>query len=243
MHRNHAPGWHRYGLALGVHRPPGLADHGVPYQPPGRLPEQHVARFSSRLEPCCGVHHVAQERLVSRADDHLAGRYPVRHSNCTSHSAPSDWFNLARRERMSVAARTARSASSSCRRGIAEHGQNRVTDELVHPAAVPLHGRAHLLEQPPITRRSTSGVELARRVGSSRPRRRTPPSRIFRASATTRLRRRAAIDRLHTETEAVRVFPTTDRADRHLLERRCRRCGAMRRRSSTTRFTDWAIDT
>ena len=55
-----------------------------------------------------------------------------------SRSASSWSFRSARASRSSTAARTARSASSSCTTGIPKSGDDRVTDELLDRAAVPL---------------------------------------------------------------------------------------------------------
>jgi hypothetical protein len=69
------PGTHRCSLAL--HRQiDRLAGDRVGNQPPGLVGDEDPARLCGRLESRGGVHHVAEQRLIISADNHLAGTDP-----------------------------------------------------------------------------------------------------------------------------------------------------------------------
>ncbi len=101
----------------------GLDFHCVAHEPVRRLAEQDLAGRRGFLEALRDVDRVAgREALaaaarVARHD--LAGVHAGPDRRCaTPQSRSSSSFSPARRSRISAAARTARSASSSCRTGI-----------------------------------------------------------------------------------------------------------------------------
>ena len=123
----------------------------------GRVADEHLAGLGDRLDPRRGVDEVAGDHALAHGaegDGGLAGQHarPGRQAVGADVGAElGDGFD------QSSAARTARSASSSCGDRRAPHGHDRVADELLDGAPVPLDHRAAGVE--------VAGQELADLLG------------------------------------------------------------------------------
>ena len=135
-------------------------------------PINTLAGLGSRLQARRGVHRVADDRCVTARHQDLArGRAdPGRERDPRAPRSA-----IARRSCISTAARTARSAVVLVRDRQPEDAHHRVADELLHPTAVALDGRAHLGEVALHHRAQHLRIVGARRASSNRPDRRTRP--------------------------------------------------------------------
>ena len=140
--RDDAPGGHGLGLALGVQRLDRLGHDRVAHESPGRLADQHATGLGGRLQARGGVHRVADDRRVLAGQDHLAGRDPDPGGETDRQALVQRLEPLVHLDR-----RPHRSQSVVLvGKRHAEHGDDRVSDEFLHAAAVALGGRAHLGE-------------------------------------------------------------------------------------------------
>ena len=143
----------RLGLALGVDGRRRLGVDEVGDGRVGRGAEQHLAGRGRLLEPGRDVDRVAgRELLVGCAPPPTTTSpvlMPVRVMISTPWSRSRSAFSSRSASWISAAARTARSGSSSRTAGHAEHGHDRVADELLHRAAVALERGLDGLEVPP----------------------------------------------------------------------------------------------
>ena len=167
-------GGERLALALASSGGAGSACTGSRDGRVGRRAEQHLARRRRLLEPGRDVDGVAgREPLVARPSPTITSPVltPMRVTISTPCSRASSSLSSRARRRISAAARTARSASSSCTAGHAEDGHDRVADELLDGAAVPLEHRLHRARSSAASRGAAAPGRAARRAPWSRPRR------------------------------------------------------------------------
>ncbi len=112
----------RFGLSLRIDRIDGLRHDCVTDESIGRLADQDLAGSGRLLQPGRGVHRVAgHERLAPArvAGHHLSGVDPRPHRDLDTRGRLGGRGSaVERRSRISAAARTARRASSSWRRGM-----------------------------------------------------------------------------------------------------------------------------
>ena len=118
-----APRRHRLGLALELERLDRSVLDDVLGAGVDAGPHHDLAGLGRRLQAGGGVHRVAGQHPVPRSggaldvDQHLAGLDPDAHPSVGLPSAANPRFSSDRIACISRAARTARSASSSCERG------------------------------------------------------------------------------------------------------------------------------
>ena len=106
----HSPGGHRLNLALRGHRFDVVSRNSVAHETPCRLPDQNRPGRSTRLKARCGVHRVTDDRSADPGHEYFA-------CGDADPGRKRDRSNLVQRlmhSCMSIPARTARSASSSC---------------------------------------------------------------------------------------------------------------------------------
>ena len=110
----------RPALALRLDWPRGLDDDRIPNEAIRRLADEDLARSRRLLEPRCDVHRVAGRELWSEAasaDDHLARVDAGTRRDANAVLTLELVVDPSSPSRISSAARTARSASSSCTAG------------------------------------------------------------------------------------------------------------------------------
>ena len=201
------------GLALRRDRRDRLDLDGVPHQPVGLLAEQHLARGGRLLEPGGDVDRVAEHDRVARGE-HLAPRRVAGDDLAGVHPDPDrDPGPSVRRHPLLDLERRPASAQRVVlvRLGHAEHPDDRVADELLDRAAVPLE-RRHA------RRRSTSASARTPISASGRSAIAVDPDRSQNTDVTSLRRSTAGAQRRTagtTEPVASRVLEPAISADQH----------------------------
>ena len=130
-----APGGHELLPTLDVDRFEGVVPHAPPRRRERRRADEDVARLGGALQAVRRVHHVAHRRVVAagaeRADEHLARVDPHAHADVHTE------LHRGERERLLHPQRGSHGALGVVlvRRRRTEQGDDRVTDDLVDPAA------------------------------------------------------------------------------------------------------------
>ena len=104
------------------------------------------------------------------------GPRPCSPPSGTAAPPPTSSATTGNRSRISAAARTARSASSSCTRGIQQHRHHRIPNELLNRPPMPLDDPPDHLEVPVENAAQGPRDRAPRRAPSSRTHHRTAPS-------------------------------------------------------------------
>ena len=138
QHRNKPPRHHRSRLALEHQRLDRLRDHAVPNKAVRCIADQHLARSSGLLKPSSHVYGIARSQALLGAAHHVAGL----HTNPAPHPQPGS------ASRIAAAARTARSASSSCTVGTPNTAITASPMNFSTALPVSLDERPHPLEVP-----------------------------------------------------------------------------------------------
>ena len=158
QHSHEPVGGNGRGLPLQHERLDGRRLDGLANERKSRLPDEHLARLRRLLQPCSHVHGIARCQALVRAGDDLA-----RH-DADPALQPEPGQRLPHLDGGSH--RPQRVVLVDDRH--AEHGHDRVTDELLHGAAVPTR-------RSPSSPRNTGRAESA--AARDRAARRAPSSR------------------------------------------------------------------